>query len=195
MPTQRSDAVVILHEIYGINAHIHRTREMWRARGFDVYVPALFPHDAPYSYAQQDEAYRYFSNHLGFDPQPILTLLTTLRAQHRKLIVIGYSTGATLAWRVAGSGLCDGVICHYGSRIRQYSDELPHCPALMIMARHEPSFDPTALQQKLETLPLVQCHMYDAQHGFCDADSPGYLAWQARHAVADAIAFVDAVCG
>lgn len=135
---------------------------MWRARGFDVYVPALFPHDAPYSYAQQDEAYRYFSNHVGFDPQPILTLLTTLRAQHRKLIVIGYSTGATLAWRVAGSGLCDGVICHYGSRIRQYSDELPHCPALMIMARHEPSFDPTALQQKLETLPWcnVICTMH-----------------------------------
>ncbi|SUX66483.1 Uncharacterised protein [Citrobacter amalonaticus] len=93
MPTQRSDAVVILHEIYGINAHIHRTREMWRARGFDVYVPALFPHDAPYSYAQQDEAYRYFSIHVGFDPQPILTLLTTLRAQHRKLIVIATAPG------------------------------------------------------------------------------------------------------
>lgn len=45
----------------------------------------------------------------------------------------------------------------------------------MIMARHGPSFDPTALQQKLETLPLVQCHMYDAQHGFVTQTAPDTL--------------------
>lgn len=36
-------AIILLHEIYGINAHIQRTAATWRSRGFDVYTPALFP--------------------------------------------------------------------------------------------------------------------------------------------------------
>lgn len=35
-------AIVLLHEIYGINAHIQRTAATWRSRGFDAYTPALF---------------------------------------------------------------------------------------------------------------------------------------------------------
>ena len=36
-------AIVLLHEIYGINAHIQRSAATWRSRGFDAYTPALFP--------------------------------------------------------------------------------------------------------------------------------------------------------
>ncbi|MDI5811330.1 DUF535 family protein, partial [Salmonella enterica subsp. enterica serovar Anatum] len=42
------------------------------------------------------------------------------------------SVGATLAWLSAASGLCDGVVCYYGSRIRQYLHLAPLCPTLVI---------------------------------------------------------------
>lgn len=84
-------------------------------RGFDIYIPALFPHHTPFRYEQQEEAYRHFSANVGFDPAVVNTLLHELRTQYETLIVVGYSVGATLAWLSAASGLCDGVICYYGS--------------------------------------------------------------------------------
>ncbi|HDJ2740311.1 TPA: dienelactone hydrolase family protein [Salmonella bongori] len=180
-------AAIILHEIYGINAHIRRAGNEWLARGFDIYTPPLFPHHAPFRYEQQEEAYRHFSENRGFDPAAVITLLNKLRAQYETLIVVGYSVGATLAWLSAASGLCDGVICYYGSRIRQYAHLAPLCPALVIIARYEPAFDPLVLHQILEKHPGVECKMYEAWHGFCDADSATFdavLSYQARDEVA-----------
>lgn len=172
-------AIVLLHEIYGINAHIQRSAATWRSRGFDAYTPALFPHSAPFAYELQEQAWRYFSDNVGFDTAAIVSLLAELRAKYGTLILIGYSVGATLAWLAARSGLCDGAVCHYGSRIRQYCDVAPPCPTQVILARHEPAFDPRDLQNELEKYPSVTCRMFNAQHGFCDADSP---AWDARFA-------------
>lgn len=128
-------AAIILHEIYGINAHIQRAGHEWMTRGFDIYIPALFPHHTPFRYEQQEEAYRHFSANVGFDPAVVTTLLHDLRTQYETLIVVGYSVGATLAWLSAASGLCDGVVCYYGSRIRQYLHLAPlsdtgYCRAL-----------------------------------------------------------------
>lgn len=186
-------AVVILHEIYGINAHIRRVRQQWQARGFDVYTPALFPHVTPFNYEHQAEAYHQFSNHVGFEPASVISLLSELRTQYTTLIVVGYSVGATLAWLAARSGLCDCVICHYGSRIRQYSDIAPSCPALIIIARNEPAFDTGRMQLELEKLALVQCHQFDAHHGFCDSDSPTFDARLAYQAAEEVWAFTDAI--
>jgi dienelactone hydrolase len=169
-------AIVLLHEIYGINAHIQRTADTWRSRGFDVFIPPLFPHSAPFRYEQQDIAYRHFCDNVGFDTSGIVSLLTELRAKYGTLILIGYSVGATLGWLAARSGLCDGAVCHYGSRIRQFSDTAPPCPTLVIIASDEPAFDPREMQYELERHPSVTCRMFNAQHGFCDADS---LAWDA----------------
>ncbi|MDI8841332.1 dienelactone hydrolase family protein, partial [Salmonella enterica subsp. enterica serovar Anatum] len=90
-------AAIILHEIYGINAHIQRAGHEWMTRGFDIYIPALFPHHTPFRYEQQEEAYRHFSANVGFDPAVVTTLLHDLRTQYETLIVVGYSVGATLA--------------------------------------------------------------------------------------------------
>ncbi|CFQ40943.1 Dienelactone hydrolase family [Yersinia frederiksenii] len=193
MPNASRYAVVILHEIYGINHHIRREHDKWQGRGFDAYIPALFPHTTPFGYAQQDKAYRHFSENVGFDPTRVVALLTKLRAKYSKLLVVGYSVGATHAWLAARSDLCDGVICHYGSRIRQYSDIAPPCPALIIIARYEPSFDTLLMQQELEKLPLVQCVMFDTPHGFCDADSPAFNAELAHQASKKAAEFADTI--
>lgn len=163
MPNASRYAVVILHEIYGINHHIRREHDKWQGRGFDVYIPALFPHTTPFGYAQQDKAYRHFSENVGFDPTRVVALLTKLRAKYSKLLVVGYS------------------------------DIAPPCPALIIIARYEPSFDTLLMQQELEKLPLVQCVMFDAPHGFCDADSPAFNAELAHQASKKAAEFADTI--
>ena len=157
-------AIVLLHEIYGLNAHIQRTAATWRSRGYAVFTPALFPHSAPFAYDQQDEAWRHFSDNVGFDTAAIVSLLAELRAKYGTLILIGYSVGATLAWLAARSGLCD-----------------------------EPAFDPRVMQNELEKIPSVTCRMFNAQHGFCDADSPAWDARLAQQADEDTLRFLTLI--
>lgn len=172
LPT--SKAVILLHEIYGINNHIHREHKIWKQKGFDVYVPELFPHATPYEYSQQEVAYRHFIDNTGFDTAKVTSLISELRGRYTTLLLVGYSVGATLAWLAARSGKCDGIICYYGSRIREYMDIAPSCPALILIARHEKSFNTRVMEQYLQKLPNVHCAMFDACHGFCDADSPSF---------------------
>lgn len=69
------------------------------------------------------------------------------------------------------------------------------CPALVIIARYEPAFDPLAMRQTLEKRPTVQCKMYDARHGFCDADSATFDAALSHQVMDDVSAFIrDITC-
>ncbi|EIA0033181.1 dienelactone hydrolase family protein [Salmonella enterica] len=139
------NAVVVLHEIYGINEHIKDVCAEYHDRGFDVYCPHLFEHGLPFKYGQQDQAYKNFVNTCGFDTTKINLLLSEIRGGYKKIIMIGFSVGATIAWLSAESNLCDGIVCYYGSRIRDYTDIMPQCPVLVIMAQFEKSFDPYVL--------------------------------------------------
>lgn len=186
-----SKAVILLHEIYGINDHIVRVRKHWEQRGFDVYIPPLYPHTAPFEYSQQDAAYRHFMDHSGFDTAQVTSLMSELKTRYTTLLLVGYSVGATLAWLAARREDCDGIICYYGSRIREHCDIAPPCPALILIARHETSFDPHVMLQQLRALPNVHCAMFDAHHGFCDSDSPSFHPVMADRAAGAVDVFIQ----
>lgn len=185
-------AIVLLHEIYGLNAHIQRTAATWRSRGYAVFTPALFPHSAPFAYDQQDEAWRHFSDNVGFDTAAIVSLLAELRAKYGTLILIGYSVGATLAWLAAERALRRrGVPLWIADPPVQR--RCAPCPTLVIIARDEPAFDPRVMQNELEKIPSVTCRMFNAQHGFCDADSPAWDARLAQQADEDTLRFLTLI--
>lgn len=93
--------------------------------------------------------------------------------QYREVIVIGFSVGATLAWRLSTLPL-HRVICVYGSRIRQYLDIEPSCPTLVLLPSSEKSFDIHAMKQKLDHIPLVQSIQFAGEHGFIDHYQPTF---------------------
>lgn len=99
------NAVVVLHEIYGINEHIKGVCAEYHDRGFDVYCPPLFEYGTPFKYEQQDQAYKNFVNTCGFDATKINLLLGEIRGRYKKIIMIGFSVGATIAWLSAESNL------------------------------------------------------------------------------------------
>ncbi|EEI6593044.1 dienelactone hydrolase family protein [Salmonella enterica] len=78
------NAVVVLHEIYGINEHIKDVCAEYHDRGFDVYCPHLFEHGLPFKYEQQDQAYKNFVNTCGFDTTKINLLLGEIRGGTKK---------------------------------------------------------------------------------------------------------------
>lgn len=168
-------AVVVFHEIYGINEHISEVCQRYLNQGYAVYCPNQLDGVEVFSYTRQQEAYEHFKANIGFDSfENYVQLLSTLRPKYRSIVLIGYSVGATIAWRCSASGLCDGMVGYYGSRIRDYPEVQPKCPSLLFFAENEPSFDPRdlarTLGQKKNTSIVTLC----GNHGFCDRYTINY---------------------
>ncbi len=168
-------AIIILHEIYGINRHISEVCKKYSLSGFDVYCPNLLNIDKPFQYEQQEEAYQYFNKSIGFNIcNQVNNLIEQLRPLYKKIILIGYSIGATIAWICSGNGLCDSMIGYYGSRIRDYLDVVPKCPSLLHFASGEKSFQVSRIVDILNNVIPVTAKILPGDHGFCDPYSKSY---------------------
>ncbi|MDD5934622.1 MAG: dienelactone hydrolase family protein [Clostridiales bacterium] len=166
-------AILILHEIYGINPFIKEVCQQYLENGFDVFCPNLIKHQS-FSYNQSEEAYRHFISNIGFDVYlDIEKTIQHLKAKYDKVFVLGFSIGATIAWRCSVNSMCDGIIGCYGSRIRDYTDLNPNCPTLLLFAKETP-FDVKSLSDRLKTKNLVETYEFSANHGFLDHHSQFY---------------------
>ncbi|EBP0013132.1 hypothetical protein HX37_20555 [Salmonella enterica] len=167
------NAIVVLHEIYGVNDHIKRSCKLFHKSGFDVYCPDFLNRE-PFTYGEHEEAYNYFNKHCGFNISRIMQLTADLRPSYKKIIIVGFSVGGTLAWLSASKKICDGIVSFYGSRIRDYTEHEPDCPVLVIQAKYEEAYDPVILQEKLSEYSMVSFRLFDGKHGFCDVFSPAF---------------------
>ncbi|HEX3023192.1 MAG TPA: dienelactone hydrolase family protein, partial [Lachnospiraceae bacterium] len=169
-----STAILVLHEIYGINSFIKDICALYHKEGFDVYSPNLYGNEKCFSYENAEEAYRYFIHEYGFDiAKDMIHLIKNLKKSYKKVIVIGFSIGATIAWRCSDSVECDAVICCYGSRIRDYLDVMPKCPTYTMFAE-EDSFDVDKVCEQLAGRENVEILRLNAHHGFLDSYSTYY---------------------
>lgn len=171
------NAIIVLPEIYGINDYIKQFCEKYRENGFAVFCPNLTDRHAPFTYEEQEAAYHAFMQK-GFDEAfiQVKKLSDRIRPLYKKVIVVGFSIGATLAWRLSETGLVDAVIAYYGSRIRDYLNIQPRCQSLVIFAEQEPSFRPHSILSVLEGKPYVTVAVLPASHGFMDCFSERYDA-------------------
>lgn len=177
------NAVVVLHEIYGINRRMEDICAHYSASGYDVYCPNLNARQAPFAYSEQEEAYRSFMEQNGFDKDSeINELLKKLSPQYRHVFLVGFSVGATLAWKCSASGLCSGAVGFYGSRIRDYLQVKPKCPVLLLFASEEKSFSPQSLAARLQSSGQAAVYILSGRHGFCDPYSGSFCPGSAAEA-------------
>ena len=167
-------AVIVLHEIYGLNSFIVDVCQQYHAEGYDVFCPNLLKTEKAFSYLDEGEAYHSFFDTVGFDAFKKVNLFATdLKITYSKVFIIGFSVGATIAWRCSEAAVYDGAICCYGSRIRDYVTVQPKCPALLVFARYD-SFDVEAIREQLQNRENIIIEILEASHGFIDAFSKSY---------------------
>jgi dienelactone hydrolase len=190
--------IVVLHEIYGINGHITKVCKALAEEGYDVICPDLLDGKPPFDYDREEDAYLYFMNFVGLEASAKRTtfLLRQEEGRYKNIVLLGFSVGATVAWlscvtaikgdenfHFGGSLInCSGMICYYGSRIRDYTEVALKCPALLIFGEQEKSFDPRDLQKELEPMEQATVHILKGSHGFADPDSPYYNVESAKEA-------------
>lgn len=174
-------AVILLHEIYGRNQFIRSQSKNYSNLGFRVYCPD-WNQGKVFAYSETDAAYRHFYACAGIEAyRSLWALVDQLKPRYAQLFLVGYSVGATLAWRCSENPNCSGVIACYGSRIRDYLRVKPQCPSLLLFAERD-SFDVDSVGKALEAAPNTKAIFFDAEHGFLDPFSPNYAPHQAETA-------------
>ncbi|MGE7904714.1 dienelactone hydrolase family protein [Peribacillus sp. NPDC094092] len=188
---KNSDTVIIvIHEIYGLNQHIHGFCESISKQGYDVICPDLLEREAPFDYSQEEAAYRHFMENVGFTGaiQKIKEILSDIKDVYQKIFILGFSAGATVAWLCSEEECVDGIVGYYGSRIRNYAELAPQCPALLFFPLEEPSFNVDELLSALE-IKNVEFHKFRGKHGFSDPYNSNYHAESAEKAVSKMMKF------
>lgn len=168
---RKESAVIILHEIYGINPHIECVCRHYQEAGYDVLCPNFVTSEDYFDYSRAEEAYQYFVDHIGFSSvtEEFIKICTKARRDYKQIFLLGFSVGATAAWICSGlESTVDGVICYYGSRIRDFQFIEPKCPVLLIWAKDEESFNVAELTNALREKDFVSIHILNGKHGFSD---------------------------
>lgn len=169
--------LVVVQEIFGVNAHIRSVADGWAKDGFLAVAPALFDRfergvDLEYSGADMQKAMSFIPR-LKMDACVLDTAaaLEWVRKQTgRKSGVIGYCLGGSVAWLAAARLKPDAAVGYYGGSIAKFLNETPQCPVLLHFGnldKHIPQTDVDSIEQ---AHPKVKVYRYEADHGFnCDA--------------------------
>ena len=162
-------AVVILHEIYGLNNFIEELCRSYQQKGYAVFAPNLLKRETAFAYEQEAEAYTYFNQQVGFKIfKQVERLINELKEEYEQVIVLGLSIGATLAWLCCENSNCTAVVCFYGSRIRDYLYLQPVCPALVLFAS-EDLFEVDKVMELLSGKANLESKKITGRHGFMDS--------------------------
>lgn len=195
-------AVVVVQEIFGVNAHIREVADRYAAEGYLAIAPSTFHRVAPgieLGY-QPDDMDVGFAHKKAVESLPAPGVLQDLQAavdyvaqkSGRKVGMVGYCWGGLLTWRSASlvNGLSAAVPYYGGGMVEPH--EIARQPKVPVMA-HLSDNDKYVPLDGVEALkkahPEVQVHVYPARHGFnCDHRS-AYNADAARLARERTLAF------
>ena len=171
----RKGGVVVVQEIFGVNAHIRDVCDRFAADGYEAIAPALFDRVRPGIELGYDEPGieegRELATAVGWDgPMLDIWAAATAIQPDGRVGVVGYCWGGTWVW-LAGCRLEVGcVAAYYGRLIVDFLDEMPRCPVIMHFGAEDATIPLDDVDKIRAAHPDVPIHVYEgAGHGFnCD---------------------------
>jgi carboxymethylenebutenolidase len=207
-PTGKGPGLVLIQEIWGVNAHIRAVADQYAMDGYVVLAPDVFWRQEPktdlaYNEADTKKAYQLMN---GLDgPNAIKDLMATAQALRQrpemkgKLGVVGFCMGGRLSYHLAATGAVDTAVCYYGGRIQDQLDvatqiQVPILFHYGALDAHIPATAVEAVKGAFAGRSNAQFHVYEgADHGFNCWGRPMYnqraaalargrtLEWLANH--------------
>lgn len=182
--------VVVLQEIFGVNAHIRQVAGRFAAEGFVALAPALYDpveRDVELAYdAAGVQRGRDLRERLGFDRaiDGVAAAARALQAEGLRVGAVGFCWGGSVAF-LANTRLGLPAVSYYGARTVPFLDEPARAPMLFHFGERDDTTPPQDIALHREKQPGAQLYTYPAGHAFNrDVDpavhEPGSarLAWQ-----------------
>jgi carboxymethylenebutenolidase len=172
----RRGALIVIQEIFGVNSHIRSVADDYTSQGYWTIAPALFDRVQPnleLGYGPEDrkkgvQAASKVGPEMAL--KDVQASIEYARDQLGKRVgVLGFCWGGTVAWLAATRLRPDAVVAYYGGQIAKHSAEKPSCPVQLHFGKldaHIPMSEIDAIRRHHPEVPIF---LYDAGHGFnCD---------------------------
>ncbi|RQS73439.1 dienelactone hydrolase family protein [Burkholderia sp. Bp8963] len=182
-------AVIIIQEIFGVNAHIRAVADQYAADGYVALAPDVFWRTQPrveltYEGADRDKGIELMKKtDVKLAVADIAAAADALRARAEvagKVAAIGYCFGGQLAYRAAATGKIDAAVAYYGGGIQNALDIAGQVtqPILFHYAENDHAIPPEAVDQVKAAFAgrdNAAFHLYPgAEHGFNCTDRASY---------------------
>jgi carboxymethylenebutenolidase len=187
--------IVVVQEIFGVNAGLRQMCDDWAAQGFLAFAPDLFWRIEPgieLTDKTEAEWQRAFDCMNRFDiDRGIADIEASIRAVRAdpscsgKVGVVGFCLGGLLAYLAATRTDSDASVGYYGVNIQERLNE-GHAiakPLMLHVARQDKFVPPEAqarIRESLASNRHVTLHDYDADHAFARVDGQSRVEACAR---------------
>ncbi|HTV04748.1 MAG TPA: dienelactone hydrolase family protein [Acidobacteriaceae bacterium] len=192
--------LVMIQEIFGVNAHIRSVADSYASDGFFVVAPAIFDRierGVELSYEGEDMqkarglAMKLNVENIIKDIQAAIEYARSVTG--KKTGVIGYCLGGSIAWLAACRLNIDAAVGYYGGFIAQHLSENPTCQVMLHFGNKDDHIPPEVVGKIAAAHPDIPIYQYDAGHGFnCDVRS-AYDAASAKLARERSLEFLKKV--
>ncbi len=189
---QPKGGVVVVQEIFGVNAHIREVADGYARDGYLAVAPATFQRVQPgvelgYTDADMQQGFGYKT---AVEQLPAPGVMQDLQAavdyaakeSGGKVGIVGYCWGGLLSWRAASllQGL-SAAVPYYGGGMTTPEEiaRQPKVPVLAHLSDRDQWVPLDGVEAFKKAHPEVEVHLYPAHHGFnCDHRA----AWDAAAA-------------
>jgi len=190
--------LVVVQEIFGVNAHIRSVADQYAAEGFVAIAPAYFDpvqRGVELGYDQDGMAKgRELISELGLDRAVSITAAAAgiLQDEGLKVGVVGFCWGGTVAL-LGNTRIGLPAVSYYGARNTQFLDEPLRAPMQFHFGEHDTSISASDIALHRQKHPDAELYVYPTGHAFNrDVDPKVFDAASARQAHTRALALFDA---
>jgi len=180
--------IVVIQEIFGVNAHIRNVTDKFAQAGYVAIAPAIFDYVEPNVELDYDEAGvikgRELAAQVGFDRAVLAVAAAAKTIQcEGKVGAVGFCWGGTVAFLCA-TRLAFPAVSYYGGRTVPFLSEKPKAPLLFHFGEQDHLISAEDIARHRAALPDATIYTYTAGHGFnCDAridynPECAQVAWQ-----------------
>jgi len=197
-PARAARGLVVVQEIFGVNAHMRAVCDRLASRGYAVVCPALFDRaergiELGYTAADVARGRELRARIPNEGPVADIEAAAAALPEAAKRGIIGFCWGGTIAWWGATrTASFAAASCWYGGGIAATREEHPRCPVQMHFGERDASIPLTDVDAIRAAQKDVEIFVYaNAQHGFgCDArasfdPAAAELAWRRTYAFFD----------
>ncbi len=164
--------VIIVHEVRGITENLRLLASLLESEGYCVILPSLYGEN--YAGSDEQTSYDRFFRDVGIEKATEMIGEIITANDGAGITLLGFSVGATIAWRHSRNGKVRSVVGFYGSRIRHFQEVEPLADVDLFFSI-ERGFNAEELVGRLNGKQNVAARLISGDHGFyskLDFDSP-----------------------
>jgi carboxymethylenebutenolidase len=170
-PGKPKGGIVVIQEIYGVNAHIREVCDRYATLGYRAIAPAIYDRQqrqAEFGYTGE-EIQKIRALRAGIDwnktlPLDVAATIAALRPL--RVGAVGYCLGGSVAWMAACRLGVEAASCYYPTDMAKQYTDTPRCPVIVHFAERDHVIPREVVDKLTSAQPELPVYLYPAEHGF-----------------------------